>query len=64
MENEGLEPQYLWLTQAGEAPGKPGMQPRWTSSVKDSVGTAYSTSARVWYTLSHGILDEILLPDH
>jgi glucoamylase len=62
MENEGLEPQYLWLKQAGEAPGKPGMQPRWTSSVKDSVGTAYSTSARVWYTLSHGILDEIYYP--
>jgi glucoamylase len=62
MENEGLEPQYLWLTQAGEAPGHPGMQPRWTSSVKDSVGTAYSTSARVWYTLSHGILDEMYYP--
>ena len=56
------ETQYRWLTQAGEAPGRPGLEPRWTSSVKNSVGTAYSDSSKVWYTLSHGVLDEIYFP--
>jgi len=42
--------------------GKPGMEPRWTSSSKDGVGTAYSTSSRVWFTISHGILNEIYYP--
>lgn len=54
--------QYRWLTQAGEAPGAPGLEPRWTSSVKNSVGTAYSSSSRVWYTLSHGVLNEMYFP--
>ena len=38
------------------------MPPRWTSSSKEGVGTAYSTSSRVWFTLSHGILNEIYFP--
>lgn len=42
--------------------GAPGMPPRWTSSTKDGVGTAYSASSRVWFTLSHGILNEIYYP--
>ncbi len=45
-----------------EAPGQPGMAPRWTSSAKDGVGTALSPLSRVWFTLSHGILDEIYFP--
>lgn len=44
------------------APGAPGIEPRWTSSAKDGIGTAYSTSSRVWFTLSHGILNEIYFP--
>ncbi len=57
---------YRWLDQQGEAFGAPGMEPRWTSSVKDSVGTAYSASSRIWFTVSHGILNEIYHPtiDH
>jgi glucoamylase len=55
-------PQYRWLAQQGEAFGAPGMEPRWTSSVKDAVGTAYSASSRVWFTCSHGILNEIYHP--
>src|SRR5579859_2437318 len=57
---------YLWLEQQGEAFGAPGLEPRWTSSVKDAVGTAYSASSRVWFTCSHGILNEIYHPtiDH
>ena len=54
--------QYIWLEQQGEAFGAPGLEPRWTSSVKDAVGTAYSASSRVWFTCSHGILNEIYHP--
>ncbi|HEY3860607.1 MAG TPA: glycoside hydrolase family 15 protein [Verrucomicrobiae bacterium] len=45
-----------------EAFGWPGMEPRWTSSAKDGFGTAYHTSCRVWFTLSHGIVNEIYYP--
>ena len=44
------------------APGAPGIEPRWTSSAKDGVGTAYHSSSRVWFTLSHGIINEIYFP--
>jgi len=53
---------YRWLDQQGEAFGGPGMEPRWTSSVKDAVGTAYAASSRIWFTCSHGILNEIYHP--
>ncbi|HEY2038733.1 MAG TPA: glycoside hydrolase family 15 protein [Edaphobacter sp.] len=53
---------YRWLEDDGPAFGAPGLEPRWTSSRKDAVGTAYSASSRVWYTLSHGILNEIYFP--
>ncbi|HET6207507.1 MAG TPA: glycoside hydrolase family 15 protein [Terracidiphilus sp.] len=60
------QPLYRWLEQQGEAFGSPGMPPRWTSSVKDAVGTAYSASSRLWFTCSHGIVNEIYHPtiDH
>jgi len=44
------------------APGQPGIPPRWTSSAKSGVGTSLSESSRVWFTLSHGILNEIYYP--
>lgn len=44
------------------APGQPGIPPRWTSSAKTGVGTSLSHSSRVWFTLSHGIFDEIYYP--
>ena len=53
---------YRWLNQQGEAFGAPGLEPRWTSSVKDAIGTAYAASSRVWFTCSHGILNEIYHP--
>jgi glucoamylase len=56
------QPQYRWLVQQGEAFGSPGMEPRWTSSLKDAVGTAYAASSRVWFTCSHGILNEVYHP--
>jgi glucoamylase len=42
--------------------GAPGIEPRWTSSAKEGVGTAYHTSCRLWFTLSHGILNEMYYP--
>ena len=44
------------------APGAPGIEPRWTSSAKDGVGTAYHTSSQLWFTLSHGIVNEVYYP--
>jgi len=44
------------------APGWPGIEPRWTSSAKTGVGTALSMQSRLWFTLSHGILNEIYFP--
>ena len=57
-----VAPEYLWLDQSGNAFGAPGHQPRWTSSEKDAVGTAYAASSRAWFTVSHGILNEIYFP--
>ena len=45
-----------------EAPGWPGIRPRWTSSAKSGVGTALSDTSRVWFTISHGILNEVYYP--
>jgi glucoamylase len=45
-----------------DAPGWPGIPPRWTSSAKTGVGTALNLHSRVWFTVSHGILDEIYFP--
>jgi len=42
--------------------GAPGIEPRWTSSAKDGIGTAYHTSCCLWFTLSHGIINEIYFP--
>ena len=44
------------------APGWPGIEPRWTSSAKAGVGTALNLHSRVWFTLSHGTLNEIYFP--
>ncbi|HEV2729511.1 MAG TPA: glucan 1,4-alpha-glucosidase [Terriglobales bacterium] len=44
------------------APGWPGIPPRWTSSAKTGVGTALNQHSRVWFTLSHGILNEVYFP--
>src|SRR5258707_1763409 len=42
--------------------GAPGIAPRWTSSAKEGLGTAYSGSCQLWFTLSHGIINEIYYP--
>lgn len=47
---------------AGVGSGTRGIDPRWTSSAKSGVGTAISSASRVWFTISHGILNEIYYP--
>jgi hypothetical protein len=47
---------------ARRAPGGPGIEPRWTHGAKVAVGSAYSTSSRVWYTLDAGCVAEIYYP--
>jgi len=44
------------------APGWPGIAPRWTSSAKTGIGTSLNRNSRVWFTLSHGILNEVYFP--
>jgi glucoamylase len=56
---------FLDLREDGGKPvafGAPGSPPGWTSSAKEGIGTAYHTSCRVWFTLSHGIVNEIYYP--
>src|SRR5438309_11558583 len=57
-----LSAAYRWLEDDGPAFGAPGVDPRWTSSEKDAVSTAYAASSRVWFTISHGTLNEIYYP--
>jgi glucoamylase len=44
------------------APGWPGIPPRWTSSAKSGIGTALNHQSKVWFTISHGILNEVYFP--
>jgi glucoamylase len=45
-----------------DAFGWPGIAPRWTRGNKEGVGTAYSTSSKVWFTLWGGTLTEVYYP--
>lgn len=50
------------MTEISNAPGWPGSGPRWTSSAKTGVGTSLNPLSRVWFTISHGILNEVYFP--
>ena len=50
------------IEQTPKAFGAPGIPPQWTRGAKEAVGTAYSTSSQVWFTVSGGILNEIYYP--
>ncbi|HKK07786.1 MAG TPA: hypothetical protein VKA44_02765, partial [Gemmatimonadota bacterium] len=50
------------LLDGGRATGGPGIEPRWTMSAKEGVGTAYAASSRLWYTTSAGIVNEVYYP--
>src|SRR5262245_61404922 len=42
--------------------GKPGIEPKWTHGNKDGVGTAYSGSSRLWFTIFRGVVTEVFYP--
>jgi glucoamylase len=42
--------------------GWPGIDARWTTSAKSAVGTSLNSNSKIWYSLSHGILNEIYYP--
>jgi len=45
-----------------DAFGKPGIEPRWTQGGKEGVGTAYSATSRLWFTLWNGVVTEVYYP--
>ncbi len=45
-----------------EAFGGPGIPPKWTHGDKEGMGTAYSGSSRLWFTLWNGIVTEVYYP--
>src|SRR5262245_51719389 len=65
------EQRERWISRATDAmsslehnpaPGGPGIAPHWTSSAKSGVGTASDERSLVWFTISHGIIDEVYYP--
>ena len=42
--------------------GWPGIEARWTSSAKSGVGSSLHSKSKVWFSISHGILNEIYYP--
>jgi glucoamylase len=57
---------YLMKRNEKYAFGWPGIEARWTSSAKSGVGTSLNARSKVWYSINHGILNEIYYPqvDH
>lgn len=43
--------------------GGPGNPPRWARADKNGIGTAYSASSLLWYTVWNGIVTEIYYPN-
>ncbi len=50
------------MSNFNSAPGWPGVPGKWTSSAKDGIGVAYAGVSPVWFTISHGILNEVYYP--
>jgi glucoamylase len=50
------------LMEDPRASGAPGIEPRWTHSAKDVVGTAYSAASPIWFTASGGVISEVYYP--
>lgn len=51
----------LQSSDPGDAPGRPGISPTWTSSAKDIVGCSLGPS-RLWFTVGFGIVNEVYYP--
>jgi glucoamylase len=62
MRRSGAEGGYTMDRDDQTPPGAPGGPARWTSSAKAGVGTALTGASRIWFTLSHGILNEVYFP--
>lgn len=45
-----------------EAPGGPGIEPKWTRATKDAIGTSASAASHVWFTIARGVLTEVYWP--
>ena len=45
------------------APGSPGLPPVWNSGAKCGVGTALDARSPVWFTIGHGVLEEVFFPE-
>lgn len=44
------------------APGTPGLEPRWTSSIKSGIGKSINTASNITFTLGNGIINEVFYP--
>lgn len=44
------------------APGAPGTPARWSSAIKEGVGTAAFPGSPLWFTLADGIVNEVCYP--
>src|ERR1700712_4397549 len=47
----------------GETAPHGNAEAKWSVGAKTGVGTSATMSSRVWYTLSHGSIDEVYYPD-
>src|SRR5476649_2147126 len=62
-DSEGIKiPLQIMITPNNIPPGWPGIPPRLTSSAKTGVGTAHNFQSPLWFTFSHGILNELYYP--
>ena len=57
MSNNVIPRHFNWESE--NAPGWPGIAPRWTSSAKSGIGTSHTGVSPVWFTVSHGIVNEV-----
>lgn len=48
--------------ETAEAPGAPGAKATWTNGHKQGVGTAWSLTSKVWFTLGDGVVTEVYYP--
>jgi glucoamylase len=45
-----------------DAPGGPGLEPRWTGGAKEAIGTARSPASHLWFTITQGAVSEVYWP--
>lgn len=44
------------------APGAPGAKPFWSPGAKSAVGTSINSDSKVWFSVGHGIINEVYYP--